>query len=651
MAERCFLLVFFNGLPPLEMDFMKIMMKLKKNVFLYVALGAMLGGCSEEKNELPGTNEGENVRLTFNIAQPGSFELQTAGSVNENGGADDKIAFYQFDINGKYEQRYILNCADGVLSEEGDRAYSLELTSSTTGEKKFVIVECKDESAFPSMVEGEDMNELLYAETGEDGILQPPFVMSNARNGESPCVIVNDVEATDNQVNVTLKRRVARFDLLNDPEISGVSIDKVYVKNRRVHTFVGDVDGVAGDVAADVLEIPASALANEGISFYLYPTQLTAMVEQAEKTVIWATTRLAGSDAEGPTLYLNLKSDLDVEANCLYRLDTKNIAGSAGFDVSVEEWQDGTSVDWVTVEEDGISVPDENAVIMEGTEIKGTYVKILPEAVVPYTVSRIVTDMNEADLQILYDGNLPAWLEVSSSTVSVGNGYYRHELCYTVTDIPDSEWQFAVTYLNGQVTDENLLVIGFANPYPGTPLPCLSWGDKIYSPTHVRQSTYLTHNNVDKAYFCGAEGYTFNTDMKGIKNDVAVDPCPEGWHALNDDEAEDFIRWVGEHLNSKVVTSVYTYNWFDVAGEGTDLRFLAGYPKSGSPTAKDLAVWGTWPHAAWVNITESNLSISDETFGDDWSINGDYGLLTVAFAIKKDGNDDVCCFCFLIFNE
>ena len=335
----------------------------------------------------------------------------------------------------------------------------------------------------------------------------------------------------------------------------------------------------------------------------------------------------------------------------MYRLDTKNIAGSAGFDVSVEEWQDGTSVDWVTVEEDGISVPDENAVIMEGTEIKGTYVKILPEAVVPYTVSRIVTDMNEADLQILYDGNLPAWLEVSSSTVSVGNGYYRHELCYTVTDIPDSEWQFAVTYLNGQVTDENLLVIGFANPYPGTPLPCLSWGDKIYSPTHVRQSTYLTHNNVDKAYFCGAEGYTFNTDMKGIKNDVAVDPCPEGWHALNDDEAEDFIRWVGEHLNSKVVTSVYTYNWFDVAGEGTDLRFLAGYPKSGSPTAKDLAVWGTWPHAAWVNITESNLSISDETFGDDWSINGDYGLLTVAFAIKKDGNDDVCCFCFLIFNE
>ena len=607
---------------------MKNKFYLKAGMFCLTAAALLLSGCSddddntsreEETTEQPG-------QLTFRVTQPGEFVLRTAGTASENGGADDKIAFYQFNPNGTYEQRYVMSCADGVADENDSRTYTLELSSTTTGEKRFVVVEAPAEEQLPTPAEGSTMDELLNTETSNEGNLQPPFVMSNARQGENAYVTVADVEATDTQVAVSLKRRVARFDLLNDPATSGVEIETVYIKNRRTAAFVGDVDGNAGTVATDVLEIPAAELANGGQTFYLYPTQLTPIMEQAEKTVIWATTRLAGTDAAGPTLYLNLDTDLDVAANYLYRLDTKNIAGAAGFEVTVEEWQDGTSVDWVTVEEDGISVPDDQAEIIEGTEIKGTYVKILPDAPMPYTIRRIVTDMNANDMEVLCDGSLPAWLTVKSSTVSVGSGYYRHEMTYTVSEYPKSEWQFAVTYLNGEVNDENLLTISFMDPYPGTPLPCLSSGDKIYSPTHVHQSTYLTHNNVDKAYYCGAEAYTFNTDMTGKVNDVAVDPCPEGWHALNDDEAEDYIRWVGEHLNTKVTTSVYTYNWFDVAGEGTDLRFLAGYPKDGNPTAKDLSCWGTWPHAAWVNIDEGKLTMTDETFGDEWEIKKDYGL-------------------------
>ena len=110
-----------------------------------------------------------------------------------------------------------------------------------------------------------------------------------------------------------------------------------------------------------------------------------------KRQVVWATTKLANTNTAGPTLYLNLASDINVEANYLYQLNTKRIAGSAGFEVSVEEWKDGTSIDWVTVE-NGISVMDDNAKIIAGTEIKGTYIKIGVDATMPYTIKRVVTD-------------------------------------------------------------------------------------------------------------------------------------------------------------------------------------------------------------------------------------------------------------------
>lgn len=592
-----------------------------------VMLSAIVfAGCQKNDdtpNDLP-LSKGE---IIFNLHVPGAFLTRATGLGDENGSSRDKIAFYQFNKEGKYEQRYVLNyaAASSVAESGNTRSYTLELTSSTGGEKRFVIVESEDENNFPSMSESNTINDLLKSKTiVENGKLNPPFVMSNVRTDGKEYVTIADVESSDNQVDVKLKRRVARFDLLNDPAESGVVLDKVYIKNRYTQGFIGDVSGNAGNISADVLEIPAADLVNDGKSFYLYPTQLTSTLDQNEKTVVWATTKLANTNTAGPTLYLNLASDINVEANYLYQLNTKRIAGSAGFEVSVEEWKDGTSIDWVTVE-NGISVMDDNAKIIAGTEIKGTYVKIGVDATMPYTIKRVVTDYNSAALEALYDGSLPSWLTISSSTIAAGSGLYRHEIVYTVTGRPGNSYQYAVTYLNGAVSDENLLVIGFIDPYPGTPLPCLSWGTKLYSPIHAKQSTYLTHNSVDKAYFCGAEGYTFSANMSSINNDVAVNPCPEGWSTLNDKEAEDYISWVGKNLKSQVSESVYAYRWFEPVGEGTYMRILAGYPST-KANLKDLAAFGTWPNVAWVNIKLSDLTVQDQTFGSVWVVKKEYGI-------------------------
>ncbi|MFV0586427.1 hypothetical protein [Bacteroides reticulotermitis] len=609
--------------------------------YLYLTmLSAILFASCQKSDEEPNNLPPGKGKVIFNLHTPGTFLTRGADVDGENGGTKDKIAFYQFNKEGKYEQRYVLNyaVATSVNENNNTRSYSLELTSSTKGEKRFIIVESGNESNFPSMSESNTINDLLNSKTiAENGKLNPPFVMSNVKTDGKEYVTVANVESPENQVNVKLKRRVARFDLLNDPTESGVVIDKVYIKNRYTQGFIGDVSGNTGNISVDMLEIPAADLANDRKSFYLYPTQLTSILDQNEKTVVWATTKLANTNTAGPTLYLNLASDINVEANYLYQLNTKRIAGSAGFDISVEEWKDGTSIDWVTVE-NGISSMDNKAKIIAGTEIKGTYVKIGADATMPYTIKRVVTDYSSTTLEALYDGSLPSWLTVLSSTTAAGSGLYRHEIIYTVTGRPGNSYQYAVTYLNGSVSDENLLVIGFIDPYPGTPLPCLSWGNKLYSPIHAKQTTYLTHNHVDKVYYCGAKGYAFNTNMSSIKNDVSINPCPDGWSTLNDKEAEDYISWVGKNLKSQVTESVYAYRWFEPVGEGTYMRILAGYPTAKDPNLKDLATFGTWPNVAWVNIKLSDLTVQDQTFGNAWVVKDKYGIPYRCIRDKADWN-------------
>lgn len=47
--------------------------------------------------------------------------------------------------------------------------------------------------------------------------------------------------------------------------------------------------------------------------------------------------------------------------------------------------------------------------------------------------------------------------------------------------------------------------------------------------------------------------------MKGkTGNEGAKNLCPEGWTALNDAEAKDYILWVGQHLKSQVAEALYS---------------------------------------------------------------------------------------------
>ena len=161
-----------------------------------VMLSAIVfAGCQKNDdtpNDLP-LSKGE---IIFNLHVPGAFLTRATGLGDENGSSRDKIAFYQFNKEGKYEQRYVLNyaAASSVAESGNTRSYTLELTSSTGGEKRFVIVESEDENNFPSMSESNTINDLLKSKTiVENGKLNPPFVMSNVRTDGKEYVTIADV--------------------------------------------------------------------------------------------------------------------------------------------------------------------------------------------------------------------------------------------------------------------------------------------------------------------------------------------------------------------------------------------------------------------------------------------------------------------------
>ena len=92
-----------------------------------VMLSAIVfAGCQKNDdtpNDLP-LSKGE---IIFNLHVPGAFLTRATGLGDENGSSRDKIAFYQFNKEGKYEQRYVLNYAAAFVAESGNtRSYTLE---------------------------------------------------------------------------------------------------------------------------------------------------------------------------------------------------------------------------------------------------------------------------------------------------------------------------------------------------------------------------------------------------------------------------------------------------------------------------------------------------------------------------------------------
>ncbi|MDR1259261.1 MAG: FimB/Mfa2 family fimbrial subunit, partial [Tannerellaceae bacterium] len=313
--------------------------------FFLVAMLIATSACSRAGDPEEGGVTIEKGRLAFILPDAGRAVTYAAGEGAENGADNDLLGIYMFDADDKFISRTTRTYSDGE-SVSGGRKFTVSVTGS--GERRFVFVKAPAGYTLPSLTAGsstvsEMAGIVTPAYTGTPP-LTAPFVMSNALASDQPYVKVTDIESQTNEITVSLKRRVARFDVIAE----GISITNVSISNAAPTGKVLDhnITVAAPNAGGLTYQIAGSALANTGKSFYLYPTTLGA---GSTGTVITVT-------AEGKTYSITLSGDQPVDANKLYRIIVTQSAtdSSLNFKLVVADWTDAS--DLPTFEEGSVSL-------------------------------------------------------------------------------------------------------------------------------------------------------------------------------------------------------------------------------------------------------------------------------------------------------
>ncbi|MDR1257876.1 MAG: FimB/Mfa2 family fimbrial subunit, partial [Tannerellaceae bacterium] len=269
----------------------------------------------------------------FILPDAGRAVTYAPGIDAENGADNDLLGIYMFDADDKFISRTTRTYSDGT-PESGGRKFTVSVTGS--GERRFVFVKVPASHSLPSITAGDLIGVLASAVTTPyttGSPLTAPFVMSNALASDQLYVKVTDIESQTNDITVSLKRRVARFDVIAD----GIIITNVSISNAAPTGRVLDhADNVAAPNSGLTYQITGGNLANTGKSFYLYPTTLGA---GSTGTVITVT-------AESKTYSITLPSDQPIDANKLYRIMvTQSATGSdLTFKLVVADWADADNL-------------------------------------------------------------------------------------------------------------------------------------------------------------------------------------------------------------------------------------------------------------------------------------------------------------------
>ncbi|MDR1258243.1 MAG: FimB/Mfa2 family fimbrial subunit, partial [Tannerellaceae bacterium] len=290
--------------------------------------------CSKAGDPEEGGVTIEKGRLAFILPDAGRAVTYAPGIDAENGADNDVLGIYMFGDDDRFISRTTHTYSEGA-QEPGGRKFTVSVTGS--GERRFVFVKAPAGYSLPNPVVGSSVTEMAgivtTAYTGTPP-LAAPFVMSNALASGQPYVKVTEVESQTNEINVSLKRRVARFDVIAD----GIIINNVSITNAAPTGRILDHSNTVNAPLAGInYTIQGSALANTGTSFYLYPTTLGA---GSTGTVITVTT------AESKTYSITLASDQPIDANKLYRIMvTQSATGSdLTFKLVVADWADADNL-------------------------------------------------------------------------------------------------------------------------------------------------------------------------------------------------------------------------------------------------------------------------------------------------------------------
>ena len=320
--------------------------------------GLLMASCSDDNDPFTGgggSNAALSRQLTFVFPGTAQGVVPYSAAASEAENALETLDIYVFgedtlDAKGPMVLEEIFRSGQGYeLSTNGD-AKTATISAPAGNNKAFFFVANGREHL--------SLDSLVLHETDTTAFKQK---MSNTLKGHIACpmlmsaqVNMPDVATTlagGNSVDVTLVRRMARFDIQNNSETSNFVIQTVVLDNVPANVPLFPMEKYDAPVLEKLPIIDFTALANSNAGevnsvFYLYPTTKTS---GADGLIL----SLAGKDLVTnaaqvlPVEFKNYRTEevITIEANNRYLIQVEDLGfGELEATLKVMEWVSGDTV-------------------------------------------------------------------------------------------------------------------------------------------------------------------------------------------------------------------------------------------------------------------------------------------------------------------
>lgn len=324
--------------------------------YLFVLAALALAACTDDHLERVNPTDDGDRKITFvfpGVAK-GSTTYATEGSADEN--KIETLDIYVFTEHPNSAENPKPMVLEEVLQNGDPQKGYFELTNSGDDKVATITVPAGNKKHFFFIANGRTFYNPQKFRLLETTVTDFTKVNNGMSNSHIICplqmtadVLVDDIEQNNiTSLDVTLTRRMARFDIKNDSEDSGFIIDEILINNAcgSVTVFASSTP-LASATLHNLPPIDFSIYpdANHGVSssvFYLYPT-IAAYMADPDKVLNF---QLVGrSTTNGTPQVYPVKvqkpdgSDLSIDANHLYTIHILNMGiGYINATLMVDDW-------------------------------------------------------------------------------------------------------------------------------------------------------------------------------------------------------------------------------------------------------------------------------------------------------------------------
>ncbi len=322
---------------------------MKKRIVLSIGIivAFFFTACNNDQ-EIPDAPNNKEGAVTFTLSGM-SKQMATYAEVPANQGENDldNLEIYMFkkedNMAGKLESVFRFGDGNEAFGGTSDNPTATIDLTGRTGEKNMYFIANGEGNVagIADVMVGvtTEADFIEFISEKQAALLQTPLLMSSVTS------IDLDAPLDTNDKTITLKRRVARFDVSNVSTDTNFEIQKIYITetNLRAHIFE-PATGVATTIETgnlSTIDFTTKTGANAGdveSVFYLYPTTLGE-----GKTNISFEGKFM-NEAETKIYKINPSPEVFIAPNNRYMLKAKSIKeNEVEFTIVIDDWTNGTT--------------------------------------------------------------------------------------------------------------------------------------------------------------------------------------------------------------------------------------------------------------------------------------------------------------------